>query len=125
MGLFEKRKTNFLLASMVIIFFLKINHCGTAFIVKSNTSYKCNSRLDECRMVETFNSELEWELDMMMNSNVVRILVSGSGTGTGGTGNANQPWQKPCPHPQYHSCPALASKKPNCRGPYDRGCHKK
>ncbi|TXG74887.1 hypothetical protein ES288_1Z001800v1 [Gossypium darwinii] len=79
MGIIEKRKTNLLLASTVIIFLLKINHCGTAFIVKSNTSYNCNSRLDECRAVETFNSELVWELDMVMNSNFVRILASGGG----------------------------------------------
>ncbi|TYH09425.1 hypothetical protein ES288_A07G094800v1 [Gossypium darwinii] len=77
MGIIEKRKTNLLLASTVIIFLLKINHCGTAFMVKSNTSYNCNSRLDECRAVETFNSELVWELDMVMNSNFVRILASG------------------------------------------------
>ncbi|KAB2073536.1 hypothetical protein ERO13_A07G080300v2 [Gossypium hirsutum] len=122
MGIIEKRKTNLLLASTVIIFLLKINHCGTAFIVKSNTSYNCNSRLDECRAVETFNSELVWELDMVMNSNFVRILASGGGTGTGNTGNANQPWQKPCPDPQYASCPPLGGKKTNCRGTFDRGC---
>ncbi|KAH1130978.1 hypothetical protein J1N35_002356 [Gossypium stocksii] len=108
MGLIEKRKINLLPASTVII--LKINHCGTAFIVKSNTSYNCNSRLDECRTVETFNSELEWELDMVMNSNFVRILASGGGTGTGNTGNANQQWQKPCSDPQYASCPALGGE---------------
>ncbi|MBA0757416.1 hypothetical protein Gotri_020517 [Gossypium trilobum] len=120
MGLIEKRKTNLLLASMVIIFLLKISHWG--FIVKSNTSYKCNSRLDECRTVETFNSELEWELDMVMNPNFVRILAGGGGTGTGSTGNPKKPWQHPCPNPQYASCPPLAGGKPNCRGEYDRGC---
>ncbi|MBA0790340.1 hypothetical protein Gohar_014999 [Gossypium harknessii] len=125
MGLIEKRKTNLLLASMVIIFLLKISHWGTAFIVKSNTSYKCSSRLDECRTVETFNSELEWELDMVMNPNFVRILEGGGGTGTGNTGNAVKPWQRPCPDPQYASCPPLAGGKPNCRGTYDRGCGKK
>ncbi|TYG60779.1 hypothetical protein ES288_D07G095100v1, partial [Gossypium darwinii] len=120
MGLIEKRKTNLLLASMVIIFLLKISHWGTAFIVKSNTSYKCNSRLDECRTVETFNSELEWELDMVMNSNIVRMLQSGSATITGSTGNANEPSQKNCPEPSYGSSLPATGSNPNCKGIYCR-----
>ncbi|KAG8488329.1 hypothetical protein CXB51_016339 [Gossypium anomalum] len=94
MGLIEKRKTYFLLAFMVIIFLLKINHLRAAFMVKSNTSYECNGHLDKCWTTEAFDSELEWELDMVMNSSIVRMLESGSATITGNTVNSNEPSQK-------------------------------
>ncbi|KAH1130979.1 hypothetical protein J1N35_002357 [Gossypium stocksii] len=105
---------------MVIIFLLKINQSRAAFIVKSNTSYECNCHLDECWTTEAFDSELEWELDMVMNSNIVKMLKSGRATITGNTGNANEPSQQKCPKPPYDSCLPATGSNPNRKGIYCR-----
>ncbi|TYI18481.1 hypothetical protein ES332_A07G093900v1 [Gossypium tomentosum] len=69
MGLIPMRNIHILLVFTVTIVLLETNGCKAAFLVKSNFSYKCKGRLNECRIAEALDSELELELDMVMNSN--------------------------------------------------------
>ncbi|TYI72916.1 hypothetical protein E1A91_D07G093200v1 [Gossypium mustelinum] len=100
MGFIEREKHIFFLLFSVITFLLNITHPTAAFIA--------------------FDLELEWELDMVMNSNIVRMLQSGSATITGSTGNANEPSQKNCPEPSYGSSLPATGSNPNCNGIYCR-----
>ncbi|KAK8541700.1 hypothetical protein V6N13_137706 [Hibiscus sabdariffa] len=118
MGLIQKRKTDLLLAFMLIILLFKTNRCTPAFLVKSNASYGCKGHLNECRIAEALDSELGF--DMVMDSDLVRILQSGNTAVTGNTGNRNAPAQRNCPSPQYASCLARG-RSANCRGTYCRG----
>ncbi|MBA0674416.1 hypothetical protein Goari_016016 [Gossypium aridum] len=120
MGLIHMRNIHILLVFTVTIILLETNGCKAAFPVKSNFSYKCKGSLNECRIVEALDSELELELDMVMNSNVVRILQRGNTPVTSNTGNRNRPVQQTCPSPQYASCLATGGRA-NCRGTYCRG----
>ncbi|MBA0821420.1 hypothetical protein Goarm_018280, partial [Gossypium armourianum] len=104
MVLIHMRNIHILLVFTVTIILLETNGCKAAFPVKSNFSYKCKGSLNECRIVEALDSDLELELEMVMNSNVVRILQRGNTPVTSNTGNRNRPVQQTCPSPQYASC---------------------
>ena len=61
----------FSLALVVMMMILLKPNCGrAAAVLKSNTTYQCNGLLNECRIEE----DLESELDFLMDSNVIRIL---------------------------------------------------
>ncbi|WRX21910.1 hypothetical protein QQP08_014397 [Theobroma cacao] len=99
MGFDQKKKGEIYLAFVLMIILLKSNCCRAALLVKSNTTYQRNGRLDECRIAQ----DLELELDLPISSNVIRILQGGSGTVTGGTPNRNRPAQNNCPT-AYGNC---------------------
>ncbi|KAB1218855.1 hypothetical protein CJ030_MR3G018268 [Morella rubra] len=48
--------------------------CGAAVLVKSNSSFRCDGRLEECMIAE------DLELDFLMNPYVSRILQSSPST---------------------------------------------
>ncbi|OMO97459.1 hypothetical protein CCACVL1_04556 [Corchorus capsularis] len=82
-----------ILVVMMLMLGLKAKCCRGAVIVKSNASYECTSnygRLDDCRIAQDLELELD-NLDMLMmiNSNVFRIL-QGSGDGVYYTNDAKQ-----------------------------------
>ncbi|PPD98731.1 hypothetical protein GOBAR_DD04257 [Gossypium barbadense] len=97
MGLIHMRNIHILLVFTVTIILLETNGCKADFPVKSNFSYKCKGRLNECRIVERGNTPV-----------------------TSNTGNRNRPVQQTCPSPQYASCLATGGRA-NCRGTYCRG----
>ena len=107
---FQKRKGDFLLAFVVMIILLKTNCCRAALLVKSNTTYQCNGRLEEYRIAE----DVELELGLVMNSNVIRILQSGNTPSvTAGTENPSTPVQENCPT-AYGNCIANGGT-PDCK----------
>ncbi|KAG7986475.1 hypothetical protein I3843_03G082800 [Carya illinoinensis] len=90
------------LAFFAMLFILLNAYCCNAFvIVKSNNSFRCSGRLDECLFEE------ELELELLMNPYVSRMLVSYKIKPTPGI--AGQPaiaCGKPqdAANPQYNTC---------------------
>ncbi|KAB1211542.1 hypothetical protein CJ030_MR6G013284 [Morella rubra] len=58
------------LAFFVMLILLDSYCCGAAVLVKSNSSFRCDGRLDECLIEE------DLELEFLMNPYVSRILAN-------------------------------------------------
>ena len=88
-----------------------------AILLKRKTTYKCNGLLNECRIGE----DLESELDFLMDSNVIRILqATNNGKLSSNALTANQAAQENC-RGSYTNCIAKGGNAecPNifrCRG---------
>ncbi|KAG6620687.1 hypothetical protein I3842_16G018900 [Carya illinoinensis] len=112
--------------AMLILLLLGANSCsgGAAVgiqLVKSNTTFGCDGRLDECLVEDDF------ELELLINPYISRILgkqgkghttdISAKRGKTITCGRSNDP--------KYASCIARVKgpKKVDCRGAYNRNCH--
>ncbi|KAB1211539.1 hypothetical protein CJ030_MR6G013281 [Morella rubra] len=110
------------LAFLVMLILLDSYCCGAAVLVKSNSSFQCVGRLDECLI------EDDLELEFLMNPYVSRILAHGGKTPPQSK-DRNNPAFKTCGQlsddPQYQKCIAkFQPKHKQCggKGTYSRGC---
>jgi hypothetical protein len=75
---------------------------AAAVLVKSNTTFRCDGRLDECLI------EDDLELEFLMNPYVSRVLVDPPTSKGNKANNQNQPVFDPCggrnDAPNYQSC---------------------
>jgi hypothetical protein len=110
------------LAVFAIMLMILLNGYGcaaaaAAVLVKSNTTFRCDGRLDECLI------EDDLQFEFLMNPYVSRVLL-GEQPGTGNTGNSGSPAFKDC-KTGYTSCVAKASgNNNNCvkKNEYDKSC---
>ncbi|KAB1201631.1 hypothetical protein CJ030_MR0G002334 [Morella rubra] len=110
------------LAFLVMLILLDSYCCGAAVLVKSNSSFRCGGRLEECLIEE------DLELEFLMNPYVSRIVAESTPPQTPQPGNRNSPafpnpCGKPTDLPAYKDCIAEWKKKHNgceCKGSY---CH--
>ncbi|KAB1221933.1 hypothetical protein CJ030_MR2G008662 [Morella rubra] len=119
----QKKKGGILLnhlAFLVMLLLLGSYFCGAAVLVKSNTNFRCDGRLEECLIEE------DLELEFLMNPYVSRILQP---TGGHNSQNPNQPFSGPCGNPndpQYSKCIADLKNGGNnqckCKGIYGCRC---
>ncbi|KAB1211538.1 hypothetical protein CJ030_MR6G013280 [Morella rubra] len=109
------------LAFLVMLILLDSYCCGAAVLVKSNSSFRCDGRLDECLIEE------DLELEFLMNPYVSRILAkNGKNPQSGNRDNpAFASCGKPNDSPQYARCIDKIKKTKggnDCKGAYKRGC---
>ncbi|XVE72331.1 hypothetical protein DITRI_Ditri11bG0031100 [Diplodiscus trichospermus] len=114
---FQKRKGDFLLAFAVMIILLEANGCRAALLVKSNTTYHCNGRLDECRIA----ADVELEFGLVMNANIIRILQGGSNLHPGVAANNPHKPAFPCKNQPNSNCIANGDSPPPCKNNYSCG----
>jgi hypothetical protein len=111
------------LAVFAIMLMILLNGYGcaaaaAAVLVKSNTTFRCDGRLDECLL------EDDLQFEFLMNPYVSRVLVNGQPAGTGNTGNSGSAGFKDC-KTSYTPCVAKASgTNNNCvkKNEYDKSC---
>ncbi|KAG6716537.1 hypothetical protein I3842_04G054300 [Carya illinoinensis] len=110
--------------AMLILLLLNANSCsgGAAVgiqLVKSNTTFGCNGRLEECLIMEDV-----LELEFLMNPYISRILVPDNNGGTGASKDKNKAYPCGKPGDPYANCIApaggKAKNKENC-SQYQRG----
>ncbi|KAB1218852.1 hypothetical protein CJ030_MR3G018271 [Morella rubra] len=110
----QNKKGGILLLNHLALFLLMLIlldssfSCGAAVLVKSNSSFRCDGRLEECMITENL------ELDFLMNPYVSRILQSGGDINSKDGGKPA--YQNPCGNPQdpqYDQCIAQAKGKNN------------
>jgi hypothetical protein len=90
------------LAVFAIMLMILLNGYGcaaaAAVLVKSNTTFRCDGRLDECLI------EDDLQFEFLMNPYVSRVLAGG---GKGNPLNPNSPFFKECGSaPSYDQCVA-------------------
>lgn len=93
----------------VMLILLNAYCCGAAVLIKSNTTVRCNGRLDECLI------EDDLELELLMNPYISRMLPgTSSHAGVNAVNNANS---AACENPDC----SKGCKRPNS---YHRTCEK-
>jgi len=109
------------LAVFAIMLMILLNGYGcaaVAVLVKTNTTFRCDGRLDECLL------EDDLQFEFLMNPYVSRVLGASTGTSTASL-NAEKPVYKDC-KPAYNSCVHPPEKKDNhpCDNPnvYSKSC---
>ncbi|WRX21805.1 hypothetical protein QQP08_014292 [Theobroma cacao] len=87
---------------------------------KSNTTFRCSGRLNDCLIAE------DMELELLMDSHISRMLIGANGKATIDFTNVAHK-TVPCgPGKQYGPCINPKQKKvPNNCGTYNRDCKKK